>query len=72
MNALKAHYRYVAEKEAKEYEERRKKELERIKNMTPEEREEYEKNHPRVVHLSKHAKKARVRKKNINRIRRMK
>ena len=34
--------------------------------------EEYRKNHPRVVHLAYHAKKARVRKKNQNRIRRMK
>ena len=34
--------------------------------------EAYRKNHPRVVHLAYHAKKARVRKKNRNRIRRMK
>lgn len=43
MNALKAHYRYVAEQEAKELERKRKEELERIEKMTPEEREEYEK-----------------------------
>lgn len=43
MNALKAHYRYVAEQEAKRYEEEQAKELERIQNMTHEEREAYEK-----------------------------
>ena len=32
----------------------------------------YKYTHPRVVHLADHAKKARVRKKNRNRIRRMK
>ena len=34
--------------------------------------EAYCKSHPRVIHLAQHAKKARVRKKNRNRIRRMK
>ena len=42
MNALKAHYRYVEEQNEKRYREERKQEMERIKNMTPEEREKYE------------------------------
>ena len=43
MNALKAHYRYVVEQEEKKRKEEREKEQERVANMTPEERAEYEK-----------------------------
>ena len=43
MNALKAHYKYVAEQEEKKRKEEREKEQERVANMTPEERAEYEK-----------------------------
>lgn len=41
MNALKAHYKYVEEQNEKRYREERKQEMEHIKNMTAEEREEY-------------------------------
>ena len=43
MNALKAHYRYVVEQDEKKRKEEREKEHERVANMTPEERAEYEK-----------------------------
>lgn len=41
MNALKAHKKYIERIEEQKYYEERKKEMERIRDMTPKERERY-------------------------------